>query len=430
MDGALYDEFGNYIGPDLSADESDSEEEDEFEEELAEDAAEDDAAEAEAGQQAMDVDGAPRGPTGAAITPEALPPTQQIVLHEDKKYYPSADEVYGAGVETLVMDEDAQPLEVPIVAPPKDTKFEVLEAGALEARYPLDFMRALLATPALARNVAVVGHLHHGKTALIDTLVRETHITRHEARANERLLRFTDSRLDEQTREISIKMCPVSLVLQTLKGKSHLFNLLDAPGHVNFLDETTAALQLADGALICVDAVEGMMLGTEQALRQATLQGCALTLCITKIDRLITELKIPPADAYFKLRHIIQECNAHVAAATGAAGRTFDPLKGNVAFSCGLYNFSFTLDSFAQMYCELSEAVFDPRALAARLWGDVYFHKEARAFRKQPPEDGGERTFVSVRSARGCFAVCLLWCKQRVLGFKLACGQVNTVCLH
>ena len=42
-----------------------------------------------------------------------------LVLHEDKKYYPSADEVYGPGTETLVMDEDAQPLEKPIIAPLK-----------------------------------------------------------------------------------------------------------------------------------------------------------------------------------------------------------------------------------------------------------------------------------------------------------------------
>jgi small GTP-binding protein len=388
MEGAQYDEFGNYIGPDLTEDESESADE---EEELADEGDADGADDEHAmdGQPAVAADGT-AGPSG-----------QQIVLHEDKKYYPTADEVYGEGVENLVMDEDAQPLEVPIVAPPKDTHFEVLEKEALQSKYPTDFLVMLANTPELTRNVAVVGHLHHGKTALLDTLVRQTHATRHEARVNERLMRYTDARLDEQTREISIKTTPISLVLENIKGKSYLLNLLDTPGHTNFADEVTAALQMADGALLCVDACEGIMLGTEQALRQAALQGSALTLCITKVDRLITELKIPPADAYFKLRHIIQECNQHVAAVTGAAGaRAFDPLKGNVAFSCGLYNFSFTLDSFAHMYCNLSAAVFDPREFAARLWGDVYFHKASRAFKKQAPEDGGERTFVQARPRR------------------------------
>jgi 116 kDa U5 small nuclear ribonucleoprotein component len=382
MDGALYDEFGNYIGPHLSDDDSDSEGEEDDEDD-------EDAGDEDHGENAMDTQ-----PTGANI---AGPSGQQIILHEDKKYYPSAEEVYGEGVENLVMDEDAQPLEVPIVAPVKDAKFEVLEKEALQSKYPMEFMVTLMNTPELTRNVAVVGHLHHGKTALVDTLIYQTHYTRHETRMNDRLMRYTDSRLDEQAREISIKTTPVSLVLENLKGKSYLMNLLDTPGHTNFADEVTAALQLADGCLLCVDSVEGIMLGTEQVLRQAALQGSALTLCITKVDRLITELKMPPADAYFKLRHIIQECNQHVAAVTGAEGvRTFDPCKGNVAFSCGLYNFSFTLESFASMYCELSEAIFDPRDFAARLWGDVYFHKDARVFRKKAAEDGGERTFVSV----------------------------------
>jgi 116 kDa U5 small nuclear ribonucleoprotein component len=196
---------------------------------------------------------------------------------------------------------------------------------------------------------------------------------------------------------VSVKTTPVTLVLENLKGKSHLFNFHDTPGHTNFSDEVTAALTLADGALLCVDAAEGVMLGTEHSLRQALLQGLDVTLCITKVDRLIVELKIPPADAYFKLRHVIEECNAQVAAVTGDAGY-FDPLRGNVAFACGLYQFSFSLESFAQMYCELSIAEFDSRDFAARLWGNVWFDKATRRFRKAVPEDGGERTFVAVRA--------------------------------
>lgn len=64
------------------------------------------------------------------------------------------------------------------------------------------------------------------------------------------------------------------------------------------------------GAVLFVDAAEGIMLNTERLLRHAVQDRVPLTLCINKIDRLILELKLPPADAYYKLRHIIDELNS------------------------------------------------------------------------------------------------------------------------
>ena len=81
-------------------------------------------------------------------------------------------------------------------------------------------------------------------------------------------------------------------------------------GHVNFNDEVTAAMRLADGVLLVVDAVEGVMLVTEKAIKQACQEGLPICLLISKVDRLITELKVPPTDAYFKLRHTIDEVNS------------------------------------------------------------------------------------------------------------------------
>lgn len=71
-------------------------------------------------------------------------------------------------------------------------------------------------------------------------------------------MRYTDTRKDEQERKLSIKCTPVSLVLESSKGKSYLMNVLDCPGHVCFADESAVALQLVDGAAIIVDALEGV----------------------------------------------------------------------------------------------------------------------------------------------------------------------------
>jgi U5 small nuclear ribonucleoprotein component len=342
---------------------------------------EEEEAEAE-GVTAMDAD-ADEGPGTA------------VVLHEDKKFYPTADETYGPGTETLVQEEDAQPLEVPIVAPVVTKRVEVGGGGAggVTPRASPEFLAGLLAAPELVRNVAVVGHLHAGKTLLMDMLVEQTHDGA--GASPDAPLRFTDTRVDEQQRGISIKAVPMTLVAEGGSGKSYALSLMDCPGHVAFSDEACAAMRLADGVLLVVDAAEGVMVGTERAVRAAAAEGLPLCLVLTKVDRLIVELKLPPADAYHKLRHTVEEVNALVAAAYGGdPAAALDPRKGNVAFAAPLYGWSLTLGSAAAAYAERGAAPLDPAALAPRLWGDVWFHPDDRAFRRAPPAGGGDRSFV------------------------------------
>ena len=70
-----------------------------------------------------------------------------------------------------------------------------------------------------------------------------------------------------------------------------------------------AAVRLVDGVIIVVDVVEGVMANTEAAIKHAMQEGVALTLVLNKIDRLILELRMPPADAYYKIRHTLEEVN-------------------------------------------------------------------------------------------------------------------------
>ncbi|KAJ8562764.1 hypothetical protein K7X08_031216 [Anisodus acutangulus] len=163
MDDSLYDEFGNYIGPEIVSDqESDREEEDE---ELPERS--DDEKAASDGEQ-------PNASNGCLATQDGIDLDNQIVLAEDKKYCPTAEEVYGEEVETLVMDEDEQPLEMPIIKLVKNLKFE-LGVNDSSTYVSTQFLLGLMSNPALVRNVTLVGHVHHGNTLFMDMLVEQTY---------------------------------------------------------------------------------------------------------------------------------------------------------------------------------------------------------------------------------------------------------------
>lgn len=258
MDDSLYDEFGNYIGPEIESDHgSDDDDDASLGDKSADGAAQSDDDEPGSSSPGPASNGwitTSGGPDDMDVDAAA----NQIVLAEDKKYYPTAEEVYGEGVEALVMDEDEQPLEQPIIKPVRTLKFEV---GVKDSStyVSTEFLLGLASNPSLVRNVALVGHLQHGKTVFMDMLVEQTHEISTFDSQSERHMRYTDTRIDEQERRISIKAVPMSLVLEDSNAKSYLCNIMDTPGHVNFSDEMTAALHLADGAVLVVDAAEGVM---------------------------------------------------------------------------------------------------------------------------------------------------------------------------
>ncbi|KAG1139842.1 hypothetical protein G6F36_015902 [Rhizopus arrhizus] len=82
--------------------------------------------------------------------------------------------------------------------------------------------------PDLIRNIAIVGHLHHGKTSFVDMLISETHDIPINVEQPER---YTDTHILERERGVSLKSMPMTIVLQDLKEKSYLVNVLDTPGN-------------------------------------------------------------------------------------------------------------------------------------------------------------------------------------------------------
>ncbi|RPA94448.1 P-loop containing nucleoside triphosphate hydrolase protein [Choiromyces venosus 120613-1] len=376
----LYDEFGNFIGEAVDSDEEEQRDDNgadayvDYEEEDA-------SATGEDAQQLMELDD--EGPSNA------------VVLHEDKQYYPTAEQTYGADVETLVQEEDAQPLSEPIIAPIKVKKFTVEEADLPKTHFSREFMMDLMGFPDQVRNVALVGHLHHGKTAFMDMLVVETHDLEGntEGKKGEQL-RYTDTHVVERERGVSIKSSPMSLVLQSSKSKSHLINIVDTPGHVNFVDEVACSMRVADGIVLVVDVVEGVMVNTEQIIKYAVNENIPMTLALNKVDRLILELKLPPMDAYFKLKHTIEEVNTVIENAAPGRGESMrlSPEKGNVCFASASMGWCFSLASFAKMYADTYSGI-NIAEFAKRLWGDIFYNPGTRKFTRKSVETKS-RSFV------------------------------------
>lgn len=143
-----YDEFGNYIGGDLESDEDEDMQQDTFgsaqaQQQQAAAPLEGFDDEHPAGAESMalmEVDGSSyhisivEKPLRKLISSPEVP-RNAVILHEDKQYYPSAQDVYGADVETLVQEEDSQPLSEPIIAPIKVRKWAVEEKDMPETRY-------------------------------------------------------------------------------------------------------------------------------------------------------------------------------------------------------------------------------------------------------------------------------------------------------
>jgi U5 small nuclear ribonucleoprotein component len=301
----------------------------------------------------------------------------------------------------MVQEEDAQPLTQPIIAPVEQKKFSIEEADLPPVYFDRSFMTDLMNYPDQIRNVALAGHLHHGKTAFMDMLVLETHaindrLEKRTGKKRDEQLRYTDVHMIERDRGLSIKAAPMSLVLPSTKGKSHLVNIIDTPGHVDFVDEVAASLRLVDGVCLVVDVVEGVQVNTEQIIKHAVLQDIPLTLVVNKMDRLILELKLPPNDAYYKLKHVIEEVNTVIENTIPGRGadKRISPEKGNVLFACTSMGWCFTLASFAKMYSDSFGGV-NTDEFARRLWGDVYFNPGKRNFTRKPVEKEAKRSFVN-----------------------------------
>ena len=127
------------------------------------------------------------------------------------------------------------------------------------------------------RNVAIIAHVDHGKTTLVDRLLWASHVFRENQQVEERVL---DSNDQERERGITILSKNISITYKGVK-----INVIDTPGHADFGGEVERVLNMADGALLIVDAYEGPKPQTRFVLSHALERGLRIVVVVNKIDR-------------------------------------------------------------------------------------------------------------------------------------------------
>ena len=179
------------------------------------------------------------------------------------------------------------------------------------------------------RNIAIIAHVDHGKTTIVDKLLRATDAFRANQQVEDRVL---DSNDQERERGITILAKNCSIEYKGVK-----INIIDTPGHADFGGEVERVLKMADGALLLVDAFEGPMPQTRFVLRHAIDTGLAIMIVLNKIDRpgadpekayndcldLMADLGATDEQLEFAMEHVV-----YASAVNGYARR--DPDDGNM----------------------------------------------------------------------------------------------------
>src|ERR1700741_4904762 len=177
------------------------------------------------------------------------------------------------------------------------------------------------------RNFSIIAHIDHGKSTLADRLLEFTGAVS----AREKTDQILDSMDLERERGITIKASPVCLSYRAKDGKEYKLNLIDTPGHVDFTYEVSRSLAACEGALLVVDAAQGVEAQTVANVHMALDHNLEILPVINKIDlpsaepervraEIVHYFPPPIGDASAPLRALIIDCR-------------FDPYHGAVVMT-------------------------------------------------------------------------------------------------
>jgi GTP-binding protein len=179
----------------------------------------------------------------------------------------------------------------------------------------------MIQDPKKIRNIAIIAHVDHGKTTLVDHLIKQAGTFRDNEHVEERLM---DSMDLERERGITIAAKNASFVYKDIK-----VNIVDTPGHSDFGGEVERILNMVDGCILLCDASEGPLPQTRFVLKKALEQNLKVIVCINKIDRSdarIQEVHNELFDLFIDLEATEEQCDFHTVYAIAREGMaTLDP---------------------------------------------------------------------------------------------------------
>src|SRR6058998_3245391 len=174
--------------------------------------------------------------------------------------------------------------------------------------------------PSKIRNIAIIAHVDHGKTTLVDGLLKQSQTFRdNQAEMSQTLI--MDSGDQERERGITI-----TAKITAVQHNDYRINIIDTPGHADFSGEVERTLNLADGCLLIVDAQEGPMPQTKFVLSKALANGLKPIVVINKIDkdgRRIAEVENELADLFLELAVHEDQLHYPVYYAIGRSGKAW-----------------------------------------------------------------------------------------------------------
>lgn len=170
------------------------------------------------------------------------------------------------------------------------------------------------------RNIAIIAHVDHGKTTLVDGMLKQTHTFRdNEAEMSQTTI--LDSNALEREKGITILAKNTSVVYGDTK-----INIIDTPGHADFSGEVERIINMADGAILVIDAAEGPLPQTQFVLQQALEHNLAIIVVINKIDRKDArpaEVLLETEELFLRLAHHAGHLDFPVVYAVGREGKAW-----------------------------------------------------------------------------------------------------------